>query len=272
MNTGSSKQRVGKGGCRWILAAALGAAAAIPLSITPAWAAPVTLNIVDVAGNLALTQDAIDNYVKKNPDKISKVTYTKAPSPELPGKLKAMQGAGRSDIDMVLTGTDFLAAGIDQGVLMKVLPDQAAKFPGLMANYQPAAAKMQELAQDHGVAVVFMPAGPLVEYNPAKVKQPPTTPAELLAWCKANPNRLIYARPANSGPGRTFIMGLPYILGDSNPKDPVKGWDKTWAYLKELNSCIEYYPTGTGAVMKELGEGSRDITLTMTGTRLRPSA
>jgi putative spermidine/putrescine transport system substrate-binding protein len=129
---------------------------------------------------------------------------------------------------------------------------------------------MQELAQDYGVAVTFMPAGPLVEYNPAKVKQPPTTPAELLAWCKANPNRLIYARPANSGPGRTFIMGLPYILGDSNPKDPVKGWDKTWAYLKDLNSCIEYYPTGTGAVMKELGEGSRDITLTMTGWDINP--
>ena len=181
-----------------------------------------------------------------------------------------MQGAGRSDIDLVLTGTDFLAAGIDQGVLMKILPDKAAKFPNLTANYQPAAAKMQELAQDYGVAVVFMPAGPLVEYNPAKVKQPPTTPAELLAWCKANPNRLIYARPANSGPGRTFIMGLPYILGDSNPKDPVKGWDKTWAYLKDLNSCIEYYPTGTGAVMKELGEGSRDITLTMTGWDINP--
>ena len=65
-------------------------------------------------------------------------------------------------------------------------------------------------------------------------------------------------------------MGLPYILGDSNPKDPVKGWDKTWAYLKELNTCIEYYPTGTGAVMKELGEGSRDMTLTMTGWDINP--
>jgi hypothetical protein len=72
---------------------------------------------------------------------------------------------------MVLTGTDFLAAGIEQGVLMKVLPAHAAKFPNLMANYQPAAAKMQELAGDYGVAVVFMPAGPLIEYNPDKVKQ-----------------------------------------------------------------------------------------------------
>jgi len=231
---------------------------------------PVTISIVDVAGDLALTQDAIEAYAKKNPDKIAKVNFTKAPAPELPGKLKAMQGAGRSDVDMVLTGTDFLAAGVEQGLLIKILPDQAAKFPNLTANYLPAAAKMQELAGDYGVAVVFMPAGPLLEYNPAKVKQVPTTPQELLAWCKANPNRLIYARPANSGPGRTFIMGLPYILGDSNPKDPVKGWDKTWAYLKELNSCIEYYPSGTGAVMKELGEGSRDMTVTMTGWDLNP--
>ena len=107
---------------------------------------------------------------------------------------------------------------------------RGASFPSVLDNYLPAAAKMQELAKDQALAVVFMPAGPLVEYNPAKVKEPPTTPAALLAWCKANPNRLIYARPANSGPGRTFLMGLPYILGDKDPKDPVNGWDKTWAY------------------------------------------
>jgi putative spermidine/putrescine transport system substrate-binding protein len=230
---------------------------------------PVTINVVDVAGNLALTQDAMQNFATKNPKLIAKINFTKAPAPELPGKLKAMQAAGRSDIDLVLTGTDFLAAGIEQGLLLKVLPDHASKFPNLKDNYQPAAAKMQELAGDYGIEVAFMPAGPLLEYNPDKVKQVPTTPQELLAWCKANPNRLIYARPANSGPGRTFVMGLPYLLGDKDPKNPAS-WDKTWAYLKELNGCIEYYPTGTGAVMKELGEGSRDMTLTMTGWDLNP--
>jgi putative spermidine/putrescine transport system substrate-binding protein len=248
---------------------ALGAAYA-PAQVPALPSSPVTINIVDVAGDLQLTRDAIELYGKKNPKLVSKFNFTQAPAPELPGKLKAMQGAGRSDIDMVLTGTDFLAAGIEQGLLTKLLPAYAGKFPNLVANYQPAAAKMQELAQDQGVEVVFMPAGPLLEYNPAKVKQAPTTPQELLAWCKANPNRLIYARPANSGPGRTFIMGLPYILGDKDPKDPVKGWDKTWAYLKDLNSCIEYYPSGTTAVMKELGEGSRDMTVTMTGWDLNP--
>jgi putative spermidine/putrescine transport system substrate-binding protein len=264
---------------RDVLRAALGMAAAAMLAagaapataqVPPLPKSPVTINIVDVAGDLQLTRDAIELYAKKNPNVVAKFNFTQAPAPELPGKLKAMQGAGRSDIDMVLTGTDFLAAGIEQGLLIKLLPEYAPKFPNLMANYQPAAAKMQELAQNQGVEVVFMPAGPLLEYNPAKVKQVPTTPSELLAWCKANPNRLIYARPANSGPGRTFIMGLPYILGDKDPKDPVKGWDKTWAYLKELNTCIEYYPTGTTAVMKELGEGSRDMTVTMTGWDLNP--
>ncbi|HZR01803.1 MAG TPA: ABC transporter substrate-binding protein, partial [Burkholderiales bacterium] len=82
---------------------------------------PVTINIVDVAGNLALTQDAIEQYQKTHGNVVAKINFTKAPAPELPGKLKAMQGAGRSDIDMVLTGTDFLAAGIEQGVLQQIL-------------------------------------------------------------------------------------------------------------------------------------------------------
>jgi putative spermidine/putrescine transport system substrate-binding protein len=231
---------------------------------------PVTINVVDVAGSLALLQGAIESYKVKNPN--VKFTFTSAPAPELPSKLKAMQAANRSDIDLVLGGTDILAAGIDQKLWVKLLPANAASFPGLADNYLPQVNKMQELAQEQGVAVAFMPAGPLLEYNPAKVKTPPTSPEELLAYCKANPNRLIYARPSNSGPGRTFLMGLPYLLGDKDPKDPVNGWAKTWAFLKELNTCIEYYPGGTGAVMKELGEGSRDMTVTVTGWDINPRA
>ncbi len=231
---------------------------------------PVTINVVDVAGDLALTQGAIEAYAAKHPGTVAKVTFTKAPAPELAGKLKAMQAAGRTDIDLVLTGVVALSAGIDQSLWVKILPDNAAKFPVVLDNYLPAARKMQDLAQGQALVVTFMPAGPLLEYNPDKVKQVPTSPAELLAWCKANPNRFGYARPANSGPGFTFLMGLPYLLGDKDPRDPVNGWDKTWAFLKELDSCIEYYTTGTGAMMKELGEGSRDMTVTMTGWDLNP--
>jgi len=255
----------------------LSAAAALTMTLAlgvPSFAqapkAPVVINVVDVGGALALLQDAIEAYKTKNPTYVSRFTFTKAPAPELPGKLKAMQGANRSDIELVLGGLDILSAGLEQGLWEPVLTSHAAKFPGVKDNYLDPAKKMQELAKDQALAVVFMPAGPLIEFNPAKVKDAPTTPAALLAWCKANPNKFVYARPANSGPGRTFLMGLPYMLGDKDPKDPVNGWEKTWAYLKELNSCIEYYPTGTGAVMKELGEGSRDMTVTMTGWDINP--
>ena len=116
---------------------------------------------------------------------------------------------------------------------------------------------MQELAQGHGVAVTYYPAGPLLEYNPKTVPNPPTTTDELLAWAKAHPGKFQYARPANSGPGRTFLMGLPYLLGDKDPKDPENGWDKTWAYLQELGKYVDYYPGGTTETMKNLGQRHR---------------
>ncbi|WP_347557109.1 extracellular solute-binding protein [Robbsia sp. KACC 23696] len=237
-----------------------------------AYAAGVSINIVDAAGNLQLTQKSFEAFKAKYPDLVSSITFTNSPAPQLPGKIKAMQNAGRSDIDLILIGTDVLAAGIQQKLFQTILPDHQASLPGLLDKYAPGPRKMQDIAQNQAVEVTYMPAGPLLEYNPAKVAHPPKTPAELLAWCKANPNRLIYARPANSGPGRTFLMGLPYLLGDKDPHDPVNGWDKTWAFLKDLDSCIPYYPGGTSAVMKELGEGTRDMTLTVTGWDINPRA
>jgi putative spermidine/putrescine transport system substrate-binding protein len=173
----------------------LSAAAALTITLAlgvPSFAqapkAPVVINVVDVGGALALLQDAIEAYKTKNPTYVSRFTFTKAPAPELPGKLKAMQGANRSDIELVLGGLDILSAGLEQGLWEPVLTNHAAKFPGVKDNYLDPAKKMQELAKDQALAVVFMPAGPLIEFNPAKVKDAPTTPAALLAWCKANPN------------------------------------------------------------------------------------
>ena len=248
--------------------AALGANRAFAQLAMPKEA--VAINIVDVAGNLALTQKAFEAYRKAKPNVVSKFTFTKAPAPELPGKIKAQQDAGRLDIDLVLTGTDALAAGIEQKLWVDLLGQYASQLPKLDDIYLKGAAMMQSLARGQGVTVAYYPSGPLLEYMPDKVKTPPTSTEELLAWAKQNPNKFLYARPANSGPGRTFLMGLPYILGDSNPKDPMKGWDKTWAYLKELGQYIEYYPTGTGATMKELGEGTRDIIVSTTGWDINP--
>ncbi|GGH19274.1 ABC transporter substrate-binding protein [Alsobacter metallidurans] len=248
---------------------ATGARAAGPALPT----SPVAITIMDVGGALALLQPGFDAYKAAKPEVVSRITYVKAPAPELAAKIKAQQNAGKSDLDLILTGSDGLAAGLDQGLWTKLFPEHEASFPGIEANYEPAALRLFK-AQGQGFAVVcaYYPSGPLLEYAPERVAKPPGSAEELLEWAKANPNRFMYARPANSGPGRTFMMGLPYLLGDKDPADPVNGWEKTWAYLKELNKYVEYYPTGTGATMKEFGEGSRDIIISTTGWDINPRA
>jgi putative spermidine/putrescine transport system substrate-binding protein len=231
---------------------------------------PVELNILDVAGNLQLTQGMIDEFAAENPDIVSKVNYTKATAPEMPGKLQAEQQGGTATTHLVLTGTDGLSAVIEQELVLKLLPDFSDKFPKLEENYLPAAAKMQGLAQDQGVVVTFYPSGPLIEYDPNVVKDVPKTAEELLEWAKANPGKFQYAQPANSGPGRTFLMGLPYLLKDKDPKDPVNGWAKTWEYLAELGQYIDYYPTGTTVTMNNLANGTANMIATTTGWDINP--
>lgn len=233
---------------------------------------PVSLSIVDVAGTLALTRPAFDAYLAAKPHLVSQINYSKAPAPELPGKLHAEQAGGRLDIDLVLTGVDALSAGIKQGIWLPLFPDYAAALPDPASIYSPHALELQKFARNQALEVVFCPAGPLLEYNPSLVAKPPTTTTALLAWAQANPKQFIYARPANSGPARIFLMGLPYLLGDSNPRDPRNGWSKTWAFLAMLGKTIEYYPSGTGAVMQELGSGLRAMTPTQTGWDINPRA
>jgi len=270
--------------------ALLGSAAALALAVTACGApstnvsavsaakvpatpkSAVTLNILDIAGNLQLTKGMIENFAKANPDVVKNVTYTTAPAPDMAGKLQAEQQGGHASTSLVLSGTDGLSAGISKHLLTKITPDYESRLPGLMDNYVPAAANMQKLADGYGVAVVYYPSGPLMEYNPATVSDPPKTPQQLLDYAKAHPGKVQYADPANSGPGRTWLMGLPYLLGDQDPKDPVHGWDKTWSYLEQLGKYTADYPSGTSETMKNLADGTVDIVLSTTGWDINPRA
>lgn len=160
----------------------------------------VVLNILDVAGNLQLTQTMIDDFVKNNPKVISKVTYATATAPDLVGKIKAQQQAGRVDIGLVLTGTDGLSAGLEQGLWQELLPANE-KLLTNMETYQEPAAAMQALGGKSGIVVTYYPSGPLLEYMPDRVPNPPTTAQELLAYAKANPARSNMPVRPTPGPG-----------------------------------------------------------------------
>ena len=232
---------------------------------------PLTISVVDASGDLALTQKIFENYRQANPNLVSRFTFTKAPEPELPGKIKAQQQANRVDIDLVLAGYDLLSTGLAQNLWMELLPAHQDELPNLENIQIEGASRIQAQTRGYGLCISFCPYGPLLEYRPERVKNPPSTAEELLAWTKDNPNRFMYARPANSGPGKAFLCGLPYILGDSNPRDPAS-WDKTWAYLKAIGENVEYYPAGTGNVLKALGEGSVDMIPSATGWDINPRA
>jgi putative spermidine/putrescine transport system substrate-binding protein len=255
-------------GRRTLLAAAAAAATAAGSARA---AGPVDLSIIDVAGNLQLTKAGIERFRIAHPGLVSRITYSQAPSPELPGKLKAQQAANRVDIDLVLTGPGALSDGVTQGLWEEMLPRHAAALPTFDTLFMPGAHMMQEnFGRGQGIAVAYSPSGPLFEYAPSRMTTVPKTAADLLGWVRAHPNRFTYARPYNSGPGWTWLQGLPYILGDADPRDPVKGWGKSWSYLAALGEHIDYYPSGTAAMMKELAEETRDVVVSTCGWDINP--
>ncbi len=240
---------------------------------TPMPSSPVVLNIMDVAGALQIDRPGIERFRTQFPNLLARYNVQLAPSPELAGKLKAEQTAGRVDIDFVLLGVGPLSDGITQGVWTQLLPNYSDVLPDMSKILIPGAKLMQDnFGKQFGIEVSYTPSGPLFEYMPDRVSAPPKTAQDLLDWTRAHPKRFVYARPANSGPGWTLLQGLPYILGDKDPTDPVNGWDKSWTYLSALGESVDYYPPGTAATMKELGEGTRDIIASACGWDINPRA
>ncbi|MGP4020896.1 extracellular solute-binding protein [Saccharopolyspora sp. 5N708] len=230
-----------------------------PEALPPLPPEPVELTIFDVAGNLVISKAMMKNFQAAHPELVSEYHYLKAPATDVIGKIKAQQNAGRVSIDLVLTGGDGLSSLRQENMLIQLFPRYGAALPDLADRLVPGASKMHESGGGFGVVATYGPNGPLLEYAPKRVPTPPKTPQELLAWARQRPGRFCYPRPDNSGPGRTFLMALPYLLGDRDPKDPVRGWEKTWSLLTELDAFIDYYPSGTSEAFNQFAGGSRDI-------------
>ena len=134
---------------RNFLGVAAGTATMMTLSSVRALAAklplpssPVVLNIVDAAGNLALTQPAFDNYSSEKSNLVSRLTFNKATAPELPGKIRAQQAAKRLDIDLVIVGLDALSAGLADNMWIDLisLPDNGLPDMTVAENFRVAVA------------------------------------------------------------------------------------------------------------------------------------
>jgi putative spermidine/putrescine transport system substrate-binding protein len=216
---------------------------------------PIRLSIAEAGGDLSSVQVIVDNYKTAFPNKFKDILIQRVPEPELSAKIKAQQDAGRLDINLIMTGQSGGAELVRGNQLIRLLPTYEKMFP--RDELTDAGKALQDEGEGYLLPSVVSNGGPVFIYNPSKVPNPPKTADELLAWAKANPKRFLYARPANSGPGRSILAGLPFILKDKDPKDPQKGWEKTWAYLKELGKYMEYYPTGTLFTLREFAQEQR---------------
>ncbi len=219
---------------------------------------PVTLNLLDAGGVLNFTKPLLEDCRGQNSQLISSINYQLAPSTETVSKIRAQQAAGQVTIDLVLAGADAIGAGVVQNVWLPLLPAYEKNLSGT-SGYTETARQAADVASRQAAVVATEFTGPLLMFNPAKVSDPPSTPAELLEWARDHPKRFTYARPPSSGPGRDFLMGLPYILGDTDPTNPEAGWSKTWDYLAQLDEHVAPYPSSTGESLKGIGQGSYDM-------------
>lgn len=223
---------------------------------------PISLTVLDGGGDLkGGGKAAIDAFVKANPDLVKGVTYQTAAATDVAGKIKAQQSGGSVDISLLLGGPDVLGSAEKLNLLMQQIPVDSSSLPDLSTIQDQPRSAFQKSSGGYGLLINYDENGPFLDYNSsgAPAAQLPTTPDALLVWAKAHKGKFSYAQPANSGSGRAFIQALPYMLGDSDPADPVGGWTKTWGYLRELGKYIDSYPASSTLLAQQFGAGQLDV-------------
>ena len=73
---------------------------------------------------------------------------------------------------------------------------------------------------------------------------------------EGEPRQVRVRPPRELRPGPHLPHGPAVHPGRQGPERPENGWDKTWAYLKELGQYVDNYPTGTGQVMTNMADGT----------------
>ena len=243
-----------------------------PADVPAKPSAPVTLNILDVAGNQKLTGPMVDAFVKANPDVISSVTWETAGAPDLVGTIKPQVDSKKLSVDLVMTGTDGLSAGISQKLWMPLVTDYGDRLSN-QANYLEPAAKMQELAEGYGPVTTYYPSGPLLQYDPKVVDATSRRPRPS---CSPGP------RPTRASSG-TPAPPTPAPAGRSSRACPTSSATRTRPTRRRAGTrpgptsrssaqYVDNYPTGTGQVISNMADGTWAMIPTTTGWDIEPRA
>jgi putative spermidine/putrescine transport system substrate-binding protein len=214
---------------------------------------PVTLTIYSVAGGDDYYKDKLIPMFEKQYAGKYKVQYARGTWQDVVNKIKA-EGS-HVNIDVVISGVDGVPGGAKEGVWEQLYPKYKNEI-----HYNDLTTIGQAYVKafnGYGVPLFVSPGGPMLMYNKDKVKNPPTTYADLKTWITANPNKFMYATVPTSGPARGFYFGLMQNLGENMTKPDAAA--KTWDYLKTINKDIQNYPSNTNDTFKYLYDGTLEI-------------
>ena len=217
------------------------------------------LNVYNVAGYEDFYKArAIDAYREAFPD--VEVNYVTGKWEELLSKIKAIKESGAfddnsNDVHVIISGSDGVNAFAREGLIEATYTDFGGQIPNIANLAEPGQIMLE---QWDGNAVTSH-----VDYYPLLMRNPNTVPdafedvEALKAWIIANPGHFMYSRPANSGPGRNFVLGIAAALGEDleNPA----GWTTAWDYLKEIDPYITTYPGGTSPSINAFAGGEVDV-------------
>ena len=131
--------------------AVLGGVTRARAAAPPLPSSPITLNIIDVAGNLQLTRPAFQDYLQANPKLVSTINYTQATGA---GAARQAQGAAGRRPGGYRPGADRHRRAVGRHrpevVDSDVSPTTRGDLPNLQQIYLPGAQKMQALAREPG--------------------------------------------------------------------------------------------------------------------------
>lgn len=220
-----------------------------------------TLRILDVIGNLPLTELGLELYTKEHPDSFNRLKFDEAPASKIEDIIKKAVEIPGTLPDLIMVGIDRMVEGSRDGLWQELLPKFASHLPDLRAVYAPRAWDMQNYADGHGLVLSYFVTGPVLARSASSALPATLKASDLPDWTRANPGRFGYARPTTSRSGRDFLMSLPYLLGDTAPSDPVNGWERTWSFLANIGTRIGDYPLSVKPLITGLETGSLDLTL-----------
>jgi ABC-type uncharacterized transport system YnjBCD substrate-binding protein len=217
----------------------------------------INLNVI-TAGDQNMV-DYVKDYLapmfeKANPNVNVRAVGTGPGDPgsqKIAEKIVAQKSTPAWDVDVAVIHQKMAGDLVREGLLAPYTKDIAS------GKLTTSLASKNALGQNvEGYVIPMFHSQTAIAYNPALIKEPPKSFADLEAWVKANPKKFGYNGIKGGMSGISFVVGWVYANSPSadvlmaGPYDAATkaSWDPALARLKEFNKNAVITPGNAGTL------------------------